>query len=230
MSNFSGKKLPSASRTSALIADIVRREILSGHLKPDHPLLERDVALELGVSRTPVREALFVLQGEGLVELEPRRYARVRKISYSDISQIYSLRVVLEAHSAESAARLADEKAIVQIEMALAKQRNLDKNCSAVEQTDADRQFHVAIAAASNSQILKTIANQVMAFTATLRSSIKYSAAQNRRAIAQHKAILSAIKARDPEKAATLMSEHINDSKQYVRESLVFFEDAERKT
>lgn len=226
MSTFSGNKLPSTARTSTLIADIVRRDILSGRLKPNHPLLERDIALELGVSRTPVREALFVLQGEGLVELEPRRYARVRKIGYSDISQIYSLRAVLEAHSAESAARLADEKAIMQIEIALAKQRNLDKNCSSIEQTDADRQFHVAIAAASNSQILKTVANQVMAFTATLRSSIKYSATQSRRAIAQHKAILGAIKARNPERAAALMSEHINDSKEYMRETLVFFDDA----
>ena len=217
MSIFSGNKSPVTTRASASIADIIRGEILSGNLKPDAPLLERDIALELGVSRTPVREALFVLQGEGLVELEPRRYARVRKISYSDISQIYSLRVVLESHSARSATRLADDRAILAIETALAKQKNLDKNCSAVEQTNADLEFHAAIAAASNSQILKTVVHQVLAFTATLRSRFKYDGKQFKQALSQHKAILEAIKARDPEKAGALMTEHIGVSEGYAK-------------
>ncbi|WP_306051069.1 GntR family transcriptional regulator [Oceaniradius stylonematis] len=220
MSIFSGNKSLLTTRASAAIADIIRAEILAGSLKPDHPLLERDIALELGVSRTPVREALFVLQGEGLVELEPRRFARVRKISPSDISQIYSLRAVLEAHSARSAARLADNDAILAIEMALAKQRNLDKNCTATEQTNADLEFHAAIAAASNSPIMKTVAHQVLAVTASLRSRIKYEGGRNRQAIAQHKAILAAIKAREAEKAGTLMMEHIEASRMYSEKKL----------
>jgi len=217
MSLFSSHKGLKTTRASASIADIIRREILSGNLKPDHPLLERDIALELGVSRTPVREALFVLQGEGLVELEPRRYARVRKITQSDISQIYSLRVVLEAHSAEGAALHADDNAILAIEMALAKQKNLDRSCSAIDQTNADLEFHAAIAAASNSQILMTVINQVLAFTATLRSRIKYDQQQSRAALSQHKAILRAIKAKDAVNARDLMAEHINSSERYIK-------------
>lgn len=227
MSIFSGNKNPTTTRASASIADIIRREILSGNLKPDHPLLERDIALELGVSRTPVREALFALQGEGLVELKPRRYARVRKITYSDITQIYSLRIVLEKHSAENAARFAEPNAILEIEMALAKQRNLDKNCSAIEQTNADLEFHAAIAAASNSQILTTVVHQVLAFTATLRSRIKYDAKQTRRAISQHKAILAAIKARDAETAGNLMADHIGASMEYAKEAFCMFDKAD---
>lgn len=217
MALFSSHKGLQTTRASASIADIIRREILSGNLKPDHPLLERDIALELGVSRTPVREALFVLQGEGLVELEPRRYARVRKITRSDISQIYSLRVVLEAHSAEGAAINADHKAILAIEMAMTKQKNLDRTCSAIDQTNADLEFHAAIAAASNSQILMTVINQVLAFTATLRSRIKYEPQQFRTALSQHKSILRAIKARDAAKARDLMAEHISSSERYIK-------------
>lgn len=228
MSIFSGYKSPTTTRASASIADIIRREILSGNLKPDHPLLERDIALELGVSRTPVREALFALQGEGLVELEPRRYARVRRISHTDISQIYSLRVVLESHSAESAARFADDAAILKIEMALAKQRNLDKNSSAIEQTDVDLEFHAAIAEASNSQILKTVVHQVLAFTATLRSRLKYEPREMRRAIAQHKGILTAIKARDAERAGALMAEHIVASETYAKNNFPLFSGDEK--
>ena len=77
---FSKSDAPLSSRTSVGVADIIRREIFAGTLQPEQPLLERDIASELGVSRTPVREALFALQGEGLVELVPRRNARVRKM------------------------------------------------------------------------------------------------------------------------------------------------------
>lgn len=226
MSIFSGEKRVQTTRASASIADIIRREILSGNLKPDFPLTERDIALELGVSRTPVREALFVLQGEGLIELEPRRYARVRRISQADIAQIYALRTALETHSAKSAARLATASGILDIEMALTKQKNLDKNCSAIEQTNADLEFHAAIAAASNSQILRTLVHQVLAFTATLRSRVKYDTQRNRQAMAQHKAILGAIKAQDPEKAGALMAEHIDASKGYVADKVVVFDSS----
>ena len=210
MSNyFSNNPGPITVRTSEGVADIIRREILSGKLKPDQALMERDIALELGVSRTPVREALFALQGEGLVTLAPRRGARVREITAIDISQIYSLRHVIETHSAESAAKFADSEAILNIETSILRQRNLGKNCSAIEQANADLAFHEAVSAASGSQILRTIANQVLAITATLRSRYKYDAGQTKQAYSQHNKILAAIKAKDPELSAQLMSDHI---------------------
>lgn len=206
-----------SARTSAGIADIIRREILSGNLKPDQPLMEREIASELNVSRTPVREALFILQGEGLVELVPRRYARVRKITYTDISQIYSLRKVLEVYSAENAARFSTPAAILDIETALIRQKNLDRNCSAIEQAHADLAFHAAIAAASGSMILTTVINQVLAFTSTLRSRMKYEASQSKLALKQHREILQAIKDKDPANAAARMADHISTSTAYAK-------------
>lgn len=222
--NLFGTAAPLSLRTSAGVADIIRREILAGTLKPNQPLMERNIAQELGVSRTPVREALFALQGEGLVELVPRKYARVRKVSYTDISQIYSLRLVLESHAAEAAAQFADDQAILDIETAFIRQKNLSKTCTAIEQTDADLAFHAAIAAASGSKILVTVTHQVLAFTAALRSRVKYDAAQTRTALAQHKAVLGAIKAREPENAARLMAEHIQASTEYAKKNAVLVE------
>lgn len=216
---------PLSSRTSAGIAEVIRREILSGNLKPDQPLIERDIALELGVSRTPVREALFVLQGQGLIDLVPRKYARVRKITYDDISQIYSLRKVLEIHSAESAAKFAGPDDLVQIETAIVRQSNLTRDCTAIEQSDADLAFHAAIAASSHSPILKTVTHQVLAFTATLRSRMKYDAARARLVLSQHRGILAAIKAQDPQRAADLMSAHIESSFGYARAHALTFEE-----
>ena len=72
---------PMAVRTSASVAQVIRRAILAGFLAPGSELPERKVALELAVSRTPIREALFTLQAEGLVELVPGRCARAPHIS-----------------------------------------------------------------------------------------------------------------------------------------------------
>ena len=93
-----------SQRTSEGVARILRTEIFSGRLKPGEPMPERLLAEQLGVSRTPVREALFTLQSEGLVELTPNRGATVRMITAQDIVRIYSLRGVLESYAAREAA------------------------------------------------------------------------------------------------------------------------------
>lgn len=215
---FSKSDTPLSSRTSAGVADIIRHDILSGTLKPEQPLLERDIASELGVSRTPVREALFALQGEGLVELVPRRNARVKKITDVEIRQIYALREVLEAHSAASAAEFANAQNILDIEMAHVRQKNLPADCSATEQAEADLAFHAAVAAATRSQLLLTIVTQVLAVTATLRSRVKYDAKRSRRALSEHQAVLAAIKARSPEAAREAMQRHIKASIIYIKD------------
>jgi DNA-binding GntR family transcriptional regulator len=216
---FENSSINLPSRTSASIAKLIRREILAGTLKPDQPLLEREIASELEVSRTPVREALFVLQGEGLVELVPRRYARVRRITDINIKQIYSLRRLLEIYAAENAALYAEQDDITDIETTLLRQKNLPKGCSALEQAEADLAFHYAVAAASNSPLLQTVTRQVLALTATLRSRVKYDAQHSRRMLGQHKKILGAIRKRDAALAAELMGEHIDESTSYVQEA-----------
>ncbi|MBB3064507.1 DNA-binding GntR family transcriptional regulator [Limibacillus halophilus] len=180
--------------------------------------MERSIAQELGVSRTPVREALFTLQGEGLVELVPRRYARVRRITRQDIAQIYSMRLVLETHAARSAALYADRDAILNIEVALLRQESLDTSCSALEQANADLAFHAAVTAAAGSQVQLTIINHVLAMTATLRSRIKYEGKRAKMAVKQHREVLKAIKASDADKAGELMKAHIEWSTANARE------------
>ena len=97
--------VPMSQRTSEGVARILRTEIFAGRLQPGQPMPERLLAEQLGVSRTPVREALFTLQSEGLVELTPNRGATVRTITANDVVQIYSLRGVLEAYAAREAAK-----------------------------------------------------------------------------------------------------------------------------
>jgi len=96
-------------RVSAPLADnayrAIRSRILDNVWPPGHQALEQALALELGMSRTPVREALVRLQNEGLVEIVPRHGARVLPVSPSDMQEIYEILTSLEAMAAELAAR-----------------------------------------------------------------------------------------------------------------------------
>jgi DNA-binding GntR family transcriptional regulator len=211
---------PMAVRTSEGVAHVLRKAILSGALPPGQPLRERQLAEELKVSRTPVREALFNLQGEGLVDLTPSKYARVREVTPSDIAQIYSLRRVLEAYSARCAAERKDVAMLEKVEDALAAQRRLGASGSLMEQAQADLAFHEAIAAAAGSRLLTTVLHQVLAVTVTLRSRYKYKPNRAERVCQQHGEILRAIKDGDADEAESLMSEHIAESSRLADEHL----------
>lgn len=140
---------PIAVRTSEGVAHIIRTAILGGGLPPGKSLPERKLAEELNVSRTPVREALFALQGEGLVDLAPGRCARVRRVLDADIKHIYSLRRILESYAASCAAEYQDKAKLIKVEDALSAQKRLGSSGSAMEQARADLAFHEAIAAAA---------------------------------------------------------------------------------
>ncbi len=203
---------PMATRTSEGIAHVLRKAILAGILSPGQQLRERRLAEELQVSRTPIREALFTLQGEGLVELAPNQCARVRHVSQSDIAQIYSLRRLLEAHAARSAAEHGDRVKIDQIAVALAAQERLGDEGTAQDQAQADFAFHDAVAVAAGNQLLLTVVRQVLAVTVTHRSRYKYAATRVKSVCRQHGTILKAIEAGDGERAELLMSQHIGES------------------
>lgn len=203
---------PLATRTSEGIAHILRKAILAGMLAPGQQLRERRLAEELQVSRTPIREALFTLHGEGLVDLTPHQCARVRPVTQSDIAQIYALRRLLEAYSARAAAENGDRAKIDAVAGALAAQRRLGVGGLLQDQAEADFAFHDAIAVASGSQLLLTVERQVLAVTITHRSRYNYSVQQIKRVWRLHADILEAIEAGDGDRAETLMAAHIAES------------------
>jgi DNA-binding GntR family transcriptional regulator len=200
---------PLAQRTSEGVARILRDAILAGQFKPGQPLRERLLADELGISRTPIREALFILQGEGLVDLIPNRGATVRAITARDIAQIYALRAVLEAHAARLAAESHTDRQLAQLEDAYARLRRLGPRSSSADQAHADLFFHNCISAATGSDLVQTITRQVLAVTASYRSHYAYRTEQIKIANQQHRAILDAVRDRDGDLAAKLVGEHI---------------------
>jgi DNA-binding GntR family transcriptional regulator len=212
-----------ARRTSEGIARILRSEIFTGELAAGATLPERLLAERLQVSRTPVREALIILQSEGLVELVPNKGASVRTITTDDLVEIYTLRGLLESH----AARLASEHATITqldaMEDAQTRLRRMHARGSAADQAVADLEFHTAVTNAAGSPFLATLVGQVLAFTVSFRANYKYPHERSQAALVEHDAIFTAISARDSDLAERLMREHVASSCDFA---LAQFDDA----
>jgi len=104
---------------SPSLSDVIYRQLcerlMRGQLKPDQRLKIRDLALALGVSETPVREAIFQLVRDGAVELKPRHYLRVRRLSLAQYMELREMRLLLEPLAAERALPAMDRAAIAEL-------------------------------------------------------------------------------------------------------------------
>src|SRR5512141_2840596 len=108
------------------IFDVLHEKIISGAYKPGDWLRQEDIATQLGVSMTPVREGLDLLVSAGLAERVPYRGVRVREISPKDIMEAYGLRLVLEAVIAQEAAKKITEEQIARLEGMLEQMKKHD--------------------------------------------------------------------------------------------------------
>lgn len=201
-----------ARRTSEGIARVLRSEIFTGELPAGATLPERLLAERLQVSRTPVREALIILQSEGLVELVPNKGASVRTITTDDLLEIYTVRGLLESHAARLAAEHATAEQLDAMEDAQTRLRRMHARGSATDQAVADLAFHTAVSDAAGSPFLATLVGQVLAFTVSFRANYKYPAERSQRALVEHGSIFEAIGARDGDLAERLMREHVASS------------------
>ena len=139
----------------------IRRRILDNAWPPGHRALEQEVALALGMSRTPVREALLRLQGEGLVQVIPRHGMRVLPVSPNDMREIYQILTALECMAAELLARrLPSDK---ELEPLVADTKAMDKALKADDLgawAAADERFHAHLVdLAGNRQLQATVLN-----------------------------------------------------------------------
>ena len=169
-------RAPSLSMVDAAYEQL-RRRILDNVWPPGHRALEHEVAAELGMSRTPVREALLRLQNEGLVEVIPRHGVRVLPVSSADMREIYEVITALECMAVEILARRKPGEA--ELKPLTQATRAMDKALKADDLdawADADEAFHNALVElAGNRQLLATVMNyrdrvhRARAFTLRLR-------------------------------------------------------------
>lgn len=187
----------------------IRRRILDNVWPPGHRALEQEVALALGMSRTPVREALVRLQAEGLVEVVPRHGMRVLPVSPNDMREIYEILTALECMAAEILARRRPGKA--ELKPLMDATDAMDRALGA-EDLDAwakaDELFHAQLLElAGNRQLQATVMNhwdrahRARMFTLRLRPKPVNSTRE-------HRQLVERLRAGDPEGAARVNRAH----------------------
>lgn len=142
----------------------IRRKILIGDFGAGHLLSTLDLALEIGVSRTPVRDALRVLEQEGLVEISPRQESRVKSLSYDEFREVCELRIALESYFASLAAERRTEEDLILLGGSLKKMKQIgsqlggseaDEKQLLGELANEDTYFHRIIGEAARNVLLK---------------------------------------------------------------------------
>ncbi|MEY9887021.1 DNA-binding GntR family transcriptional regulator [Catenulispora sp. MAP5-51] len=192
------------SRTEAVL-EAIKHAILTGELKPGRPLVETDLAAELGVSKTPVREALKTLAGTGLVTMSPYKGATVREIDRAHARAIYDMRLLLEPTAAGrsvsgprdwSPARAALEAA--------------DQAEDAAGRSLANRAFHRHMYLGCGNPLLVRTLDDLRDQTALVSAAAWAQRPSWEREAAEHRAILDAAERGDTEEVRDLMRSHIS--------------------
>lgn len=187
----------------------IREDILSGIYEQGEELKEATLGKKLGVSRTPVREALRQLELEGLVEIIPNRGARVTGISQKDVRDIYQMRYWLEGLAARWAAEHMREEQIAELEeiVYLSEFHLKDERQDQIVRLDG--RFHEVIYQASASRMLEHVLRDFHYYVKCARGVSVKSKKRAEESVKEHKAILKAIQKRDAELAENLANEHI---------------------
>ncbi|MDI6871866.1 MAG: GntR family transcriptional regulator [Bacillota bacterium] len=201
-----------------LVFESLREAIIQGRLRPGERLMEIQLAEELGVSRTPVREAIRKLELEGLVLMIPRKGAYVSQLSMKDIADVFEIRRALEGLAARLAAERATDEEIDRLERALVKISEVAEIDDLDGAVALDTDFHEELMKASHnsrlSQLVSNLREQIQRFRLT---SLSYPG-RVKVAVEEHRKIVDAIASRDAELAQNLAYEHIENAENSLME------------
>jgi DNA-binding GntR family transcriptional regulator len=199
------------------IYERIKQEILLGNVSPGSRVLEGRLAKELNVSRTPVREALHVLEMEGFLESFPRVGYRVRQITWEEAIEINEIRAVLEPLAARKAIESEDQTYLDALEQVLIRSEAVAEQEELNSFLQYDTKFDEIIIKASDMKALLDI-------WATLRHRLRFyrmgaqSSVETRlRSIKGHRRIFKYLKAKDKEGVKKAIREHLEDSKQDIK-------------
>jgi len=217
----SGGSLPALGRATSqadLVAASLRAAILAGRIRPDDVLVERRIAEQLGVSKTPVREAFIQLDNSGLVTTTRNRGVRVRDMTRTDARHVYEQRVLLEPWAVATVARevvpVPDAQAAYQRAAELLQAG--EWSAMAME----NRKFHWALYRHCHNPLVVSTLDALQDLTALAVLQIFWEMSPTAAAEhEEHGAILRAVTAGDADGAERLMREHIAASIERVRES-----------
>ena len=190
----------------------IQENILNGVYAENEELRENTLAQELGVSRTPVREALRQLELEGLVKIIPNKGACVTGITKKDVKDIYAVRSMLEGLCARWATENISDKQIDALEEIILLSEfhvKRGKEGQTNQVAELDGKFHEVLYEASNSRILKHVLSDFHKYVRMARKSSVANPERAEKSIEEHKKILQAIKDKNADEAELMANEHM---------------------
>jgi DNA-binding GntR family transcriptional regulator len=197
------------------VTDALREAILDGVLAPGTWLREADLAAELGVSRTPVREAITRLHNEGLVSRTASSGAVVASLSLEDIIAVYAVRESLEATAARLVASIGNASLVDGLNDIHERMvRAVDKPNAGQKLAELNLLFHAEIREATGNAYLRRFLIEVEHAVRRFQRSGYDDPEHMRRTIDEHRRIIEAIAARDPDLAGTAAAEHMRSARQ----------------
>ena len=206
--------------------DALFEAMISGRLKPGDRLREAEIAKMLGVSRTPVREAMRRLEVEGLLVHQPRKGVIIRELDHSAVTELYLVRVTLEGMAAREAARHASEVEIEALQDMVAAEAAM--NVDAVKRSRANKVFHQTIYRAAHNRYLLDMLGRLDVTMSILGQTTLSLPERLKTALVEHGRIVDAIAARDPAAAQEAAEEHIRGAHRARLNLLFQTETAER--
>lgn len=207
------------SSLRAKVFSQLQNDILNGKYAQGENLIESRLCDELGVSRTPVREAIRQLELEGLVTSIPNKGAIVKGITSKDIEDICTIRMMIEGLAARWAAEKATPQELAELKEAVELEEFYTDKKGVEQLLKFDSRFHEIIYRASKSNPLMQTLSSFHLYIQRARSASLSSPGRAKKVLEEHRAILQAIVDRDPDRAEKLTVEHVrNASNSFVNQ------------
>ena len=217
MPKFAAIKQPESLAKMAYEA--IRQSILSGQWKIGELYNEKAIAADLGISRTPVREALLELASQDLIIFLPRRGLMVNRFTRHDVDEIFELRKAIELAAVEKVTVAAPPFDLFEIEEALLSQRKAVKQKDYLAFMEADRLFHTSFSELTNNRRLIAILDNIRDMIHVMGAKALALEGRAVEVIKEHQTIFEAVKKGNIEEARRAMAYHLDQSKEAVVES-----------
>ena len=203
-----------SSTAQETVLQYLRVALATGQILPGQQLVQEELAESLGVSRVPIRESLRILEGEGLVTYHPNRGYFVTELSATDLAELYRIRELLEAEALNRAVAEVSDADINDIEQLLEQVEKAVASGDVEAITQANRAFHFAIIELSGMNRLSRLIRQLWDASDIYRT-VYFRDAKNRDRIkAEHRGILSALRARDAQALIEAQNHHRDEAVQ----------------
>ena len=201
--------------------DALHKSILKGELKPGEVYTEKALAEDLGISRTPVREALLELASHELVIFLPRKGVMINRFTASDVQEIFELRKIIETAAVEKVTKFSQAQDLYKLQEALDEQRKALEKKDYNAFLQADREFHTICAdLTSNRRLVGILENlrDMIQVMGVLALGIHGRAEE---VIVEHENILAAVQKGEPAKAREMMERHLDLTKGAFKERML---------